>query len=261
MDTMDRYRLDIKHISNGTAGAETDPKPVVVYDPRTKSLRLVSEGAPSTVELMLTQESEANGFEHSDAGEQFSSTMTLGRDPSGSRGSPRTVADEAPTPGMANLSSPDADPFVRIAVPSEWGVVEDRQTLPTIDGESMLIGRSKSACAIAMADDHVSRKHARITAQNGGHHIEDLSSRWGTTINGERLAGIRILEHGDEIRLGKSAMRYIAKPAGADTPPVGRTKTHGFAQRISRFVRANGPALCIGAGLGAGITAIVFLVG
>ena len=41
---------------------------------------------------------------------------------------------------------------------------------------------------LVLRDNRASRQHARIVAENGSYVIEDLSSRHGTWVNGERIA-------------------------------------------------------------------------
>jgi sigma-B regulation protein RsbU (phosphoserine phosphatase) len=64
------------------------------------------------------------------------------------------------------------------------------------------IGRS-SANDLPIADKMLSRQHARIIRDgNGGLTIEDLGSRNGTFLNGERLVTVLPLKSGDRITVG-----------------------------------------------------------
>jgi signal transduction histidine kinase/CheY-like chemotaxis protein len=62
------------------------------------------------------------------------------------------------------------------------------------------LGRSPLA-TVMLDDPEVSRLHARCSPVDGGFEIEDLQSRNGTFVNGERVAHQR-LALGDKIRLG-----------------------------------------------------------
>ncbi len=57
------------------------------------------------------------------------------------------------------------------------------------------IGRS-SDCEIQLVDRNVSRRHARIVHEDGGYFVEDLGSRSGVTVNGEKVerAALRNLD-------------------------------------------------------------------
>jgi two-component system, cell cycle sensor histidine kinase and response regulator CckA len=103
--------------------------------------------------------------------------------------------------------------------------IESREPLPTLErvshvGDSAMLvvvggsfkGRrfkidsattlGRSPVATVMLDDpEVSRLHARCSPVDGGFEIEDLQSRNGTFVNGERIAHQR-LALGDKIRLG-----------------------------------------------------------
>ena len=52
----------------------------------------------------------------------------------------------------------------------------------------------------------VSRRHARILVDEHGATIEDLGSKNGTFVRGERISGPTLLDHGDVIRLGRVSM-------------------------------------------------------
>ncbi len=74
-----------------------------------------------------------------------------------------------------------------------------------------ILGR-EAACDISIANDQVSRRHARISLEGAAHVIEDLGSSNGTFVNGERLTGPRALKSGDEIRLGTGVVLRFAAP-------------------------------------------------
>jgi DNA-binding Lrp family transcriptional regulator len=78
---------------------------------------------------------------------------------------------------------------------------------PLLDAECT-IGRA-SENAIPVPDGSVSSKHARILRTEDGFVIEDLQSRNGTYVNGERVVeGPRKLSDGDLIRLGKVILTF-----------------------------------------------------
>ena len=65
------------------------------------------------------------------------------------------------------------------------------------------IGREPES-AVWVDSSLVSRRHARLMVDDVGLTVEDLGSYNGTFVNGERLAGLRRLVHGDEIRVGSA---------------------------------------------------------
>ena len=54
---------------------------------------------------------------------------------------------------------------------------------------------------LVLRDNRASRSHARIIAENGAYVIEDLNSRHGTWVNGERVAR-HVLRNSDRIEFG-----------------------------------------------------------
>src|SRR4051794_25889871 len=84
-------------------------------------------------------------------------------------------------------------------------------TLPL--GDEFLIGRSADDEVGQLGgDSELSRRHARIFREGGTLVIEDLGSKNGTFVNGERLSGRRGLKAGDSIKVGGTTMELVAPP-------------------------------------------------
>lgn len=66
-------------------------------------------------------------------------------------------------------------------------------------------GRDPSA-SLALDDDQVSRRHARIAPSSGGAVVEDLGSTNGTYVNDQPIHGPREFEPGDRVRFGLTVM-------------------------------------------------------
>ena len=64
-----------------------------------------------------------------------------------------------------------------------------------------VIGRG-SACDIVIKEQYISKQHVRIWYENGEWYLEDLGSRNGTTVNGQRIRQVVILDPEDVISLG-----------------------------------------------------------
>src|SRR5512138_2454427 len=71
-----------------------------------------------------------------------------------------------------------------------------------LEGDQMTIGRD-STNEIVINDAEVSRRHSRLTFQGGKYVLEDLGSTNGTFVNGQRLAGPRVLKPGEVISFGE----------------------------------------------------------
>lgn len=74
---------------------------------------------------------------------------------------------------------------------------------------SAVIGRSSTA-QVTLIDPSVSGEHARLTLDDRGAFIEDLSSRNGTFVNDQKTQGQTRLEDGDYVRLGSSTVVKFA---------------------------------------------------
>ena len=88
----------------------------------------------------------------------------------------------------------------------------------SLPGRKTVIGRD-TECDIVIPDVGVSRRHASITPVAGGYLLTDESSN-GTLVNGSRVAGTRILDHGDVLRLHDEEIRFeLEGHAGSEPTP------------------------------------------
>ena len=91
-------------------------------------------------------------------------------------------------------------------------------------GAGAIVGRGKDA-DLVLADDLVSRRHARVTPSGSGAVVEDLGSRNGTFVNGQGIHGPTRLEPGDQLQLGvtlvelRSASQIAERPSAVHPVP------------------------------------------
>jgi FHA domain/Domain of unknown function (DUF4388) len=85
-------------------------------------------------------------------------------------------------------------------------LLENECTIGRVEGNSVVLG-----------DSSVSSKHARILRTPDGFVVEDLKSRNGTFVNGERVTEKRLLLDGDLIRLGKVIVTFNVAREGKRT--------------------------------------------
>jgi len=76
-----------------------------------------------------------------------------------------------------------------------------------VSQEEMTIGRDAEN-SFRLADNTVSRYHARISSGDGECYVSDQESHNGTIVNGERVRH-RKLNHMDEIRLGNVVLIFL----------------------------------------------------
>lgn len=94
-------------------------------------------------------------------------------------------------------------------------LVNEERRIDLHDGE-IVLGRHGGPVG-DIADLSVSRHHARLRIGADGVEVEDLASKNGTCVNGVRLAGRAPLADGDELRLGKYALRFRTFGPGQET--------------------------------------------
>jgi len=76
-----------------------------------------------------------------------------------------------------------------------------------LDGDLVTIGRQAS-CTIVIADNNISRVHARFRAGDDGWTIEDLGSTNGTKVDGVLITEPTLLNHGQFIALGSLQLHF-----------------------------------------------------
>jgi len=84
-----------------------------------------------------------------------------------------------------------------------------KRELP-LAGDETIIGRGEGSDVI-INESLVSRRHARITIDNGRPCIEDLGSANGTFVNQQRLHGRAVLFPGDHIFIGTCEMEIVRR--------------------------------------------------
>ena len=101
-------------------------------------------------------------------------------------------------------------------VPASNGVVVVRSgpdaglTFNLMDGDN-IIGRDRGS-AVELSDPAVSRRHAIIRSQSGGYVVYDLASKTGTSVNGSKLKGARLIT-GDRIAIGHTELSLMRPDA------------------------------------------------
>lgn len=105
-------------------------------------------------------------------------------------------------------------------------VIEDaegtRSTVPFATDE-ILIGRAAEGMTFRLRERNISRRHARFVRSGGAVFVEDLGSRTGTRVNGERIAARRRLREGDLIEIGDYDLAILPdgdSPSPGTPPPL-----------------------------------------
>jgi pSer/pThr/pTyr-binding forkhead associated (FHA) protein len=113
------------------------------------------------------------------------------------------VPDEATmVAGAGTLVSAAATPRGRLRV--RQGDTESEVALTTPE---TIIGR-EATNPVVVRDPLASRRHARITWENGAFWVEDLKSLNGTRVNGESLTTRRPLARNDQITIGEVVLTF-----------------------------------------------------
>ena len=86
------------------------------------------------------------------------------------------------------------------------------------NSRSLVIGRASSN-EIPVADERASRRHAEVFFQNQDWFVRDLGSRNGTTVDGEKIDGPRILAPGNQIAVASCRMTFVHSLEDFVPPP------------------------------------------
>jgi DNA-binding winged helix-turn-helix (wHTH) protein len=102
-------------------------------------------------------------------------------------------------------------------------LVKDGKRLPLQPGENIL-GRDEAN--IHIDSPTVSRRHARIRVSGTEAVLEDLGSKNGTCVNGERVSTVVRLKDGDEVQVGSVVSRFrMTSPKGVTATWSGHDRT------------------------------------
>jgi DNA-binding winged helix-turn-helix (wHTH) protein len=102
--------------------------------------------------------------------------------------------------------------------PIRYWLVWDTRQIALADGDN-IVGRAPDA-AVWIDAPGVSRHHARIRLEGAQATVEDLGSKNGTYLGGERLTAPLPLADGDQIRLGSIVVTFRIPPPPETTDTV-----------------------------------------
>lgn len=139
-------------------------------------------------------------------------------------GAPPSEPRHAGQAGTEELASPDGrgeeasangggQDAPRPALPSAQLVVvggPETGRLIRLGSVETVLGRSEDVGG-KVRDPSASQRHAKILWHDDGYLLVDLGSTNGTHLNGERLEGPTLLTHGDTIRIGQTALRFLCR--------------------------------------------------
>jgi DNA-binding winged helix-turn-helix (wHTH) protein len=108
--------------------------------------------------------------------------------------------------GYAFCGTTLAEPS-RAQAPCRWIALQAGREVPLPDGVH-LIGRGEG-CLIRCESPRVSRHHARVRVAADSALIEDLGSRHGTWLRGERVRSVSEIQPGDTVRVGPAEIQFV----------------------------------------------------
>lgn len=105
-------------------------------------------------------------------------------------------------------------------------VIQDssgKRTMNLFGSGPWIIGRDPE-CEIPLADDHASRRHAKLHAEHRGLVVEDLGSSNGTRLDGKTIRGSAPFPRGSRVQIGGSSVQLQSAAIKASsskkaTPP------------------------------------------
>jgi pSer/pThr/pTyr-binding forkhead associated (FHA) protein/tetratricopeptide (TPR) repeat protein len=115
-----------------------------------------------------------------------------------------------------------------------------RTTIVPVLRESISIGRAEGN-AIRLAEQNVSRQHARLVRAEGVLYLEEVRARYGTRVNGDKIDGRMPIGPGDVIQIGDFILAvHIADSTMVDEPtqdfPLGERMDTPIGLRTSTLV-------------------------
>ena len=113
---------------------------------------------------------------------------------------------------------------VRLTVKMKSGSGADQTKTVLLDEEIITFGRDQS-CQVVLAQQAVSRNHARISRDGTLFFLEDLGSSFGTSVNGQKLpkGEKRLLRNGDVIAIAQFDVTFDRVAEGSSEDVSGKT--------------------------------------
>lgn len=87
---------------------------------------------------------------------------------------------------------------------------------------SVIFGRPSAGQPVDMdltPDTTVSRRHARLTYENGALWLEDLNSKYGTWVNGQQIVSQTLIRPGDQVQLGRTILEIRQEHTSSHDKP------------------------------------------
>ena len=108
---------------------------------------------------------------------------------------------------VGNTATTPREPIAQQLAVKPAAVVLADGSRHLLDGDLVTIGRQAS-CTIVIADNNISRVHARFRVGDNAWTIEDLGSTNGTKVNGVLITEPTLLSHGQLIALGSLQLHF-----------------------------------------------------
>jgi pSer/pThr/pTyr-binding forkhead associated (FHA) protein len=157
-------------------------------------------------------------------------SKSAARETPGSEDAGKQDAETIALPGLASQPAQSDVPAGWLTINSGPGAGSSIEMKKPI----LIIGRS-STCDVFIPDASISRQHAQLIRQEHGWYAQDLGSRNGTAVNGQRLSVPHRLEDGDTLTVGNIPLRYLATSAQSEreTPAAPTTSEGTQAEEIT----------------------------
>jgi serine phosphatase RsbU (regulator of sigma subunit) len=111
----------------------------------------------------------------------------------------------------------------------EWKSQDDEEHVLMLSNAEITFGRNTDS-DIFVPNRYVSRQHAKVVHDADGDLLIDLSSTYGTSVNGQRIEQHR-LKHGDSITFGRGDIEFRYLTGDAESSPSIAADPSGEVQR------------------------------
>lgn len=200
------HRLRVRGLIEESA---TSPAKEASAPPENEAARVEPEPLPPPAEALPEQETQQPAAEQQEAPPAPPSL------PQADRPIEATAHDRPMDPEVSADTSADTElPFAVLTLDDDA-----KTSYPLLDGQTS-IGRSEHN-TVRIVHGSISGSHARVDRTQAGYRLEDLKSRNGTFVNGDRIESA-LLKNNDRIRLGTV---YLTFSVAAELEPSATVMT------------------------------------